>query len=853
MSNIRNNENPDQPIGGRTGGVYIPPFKLALMRQALENKSKSDDEYQRLKWEALRKSINGLINKVNVGNIKNIIPELFQENLILGRGLFARAIMKAQLASPGFTHIYAALVAVVNTKLPENGELILKRVIYSFKRAYKRRDKIVATALAKFIAHLVNHQVAHELLALQLLTVLLEEPTDDSVEIAVNFTKEVGQIIEELSPQGLHAIFERFRGILHEGDIDKRVQYTVEALFAIRKSGFKDYPAIPSELDLIEREDQITFEIGLDDEIDKEEMLDIYRYDPNYDENELFWEKIKKDILGDEDDNEEDDNNNENENDENIENNQLDTTTAPDNKILDYTQQDLINLRRTIYLTIMSALSYEECCHKLMKLQIPSGYENELCNMIVECCTNEKSYLKYYGYIGQRFCELNNIYKDTFDQVFLNQYNTIHRLETNKLRNIAKFFAHLLSTDAISWTCFDYIKLNEYDTTSSSRIFIKIIIQEIIEALGINQVKERFNDVTMEEVFSGLFPKDNPRNTRFAINFFTSIGLGGLTDNLREYLKNAPLLLAKQMKDQLIKNKNKSSDTDSSSDSSTSSDSDSDSDGSSSSSSSSSSDSDSDSDSSSSSSRSSSSSSSTNSSTKSSISSNSKIAIRKQKTNDKSKSIEIDNENDKLLEYKKKVEEMNRRGRPGTAPTKQSPPITRRKRSPSIDKASPIGRRNRSPSNDRRSSPITRRKRSPSIDKRSPLVTRRNRSPLINKESPVGRRTRSPSIDKHNDSPVGRRTRSSSIDKRIGDRPNDENDSNNNHRVRDRDYGDYNNYQYGRNRDNDERDDRRYRRNRSDSRNKRSNRYHSRSRSNDYNKRKYHDDDQTDREKRSRR
>lgn len=29
---------------------------------------------------------------------------------------------------------------------------------------------------------------------MQLLTILLEEPTDDSVEIAVNFTKEIGQV-----------------------------------------------------------------------------------------------------------------------------------------------------------------------------------------------------------------------------------------------------------------------------------------------------------------------------------------------------------------------------------------------------------------------------------------------------------------------------------------------------------------------------------------------------------------------------------------------------------------------------------------------------------------------------------
>ena len=53
---------------GRTGGVYIPPFKLAQMRAQMEAEGKKEDktskEYQRMTWEALRKSINGLINKV---------------------------------------------------------------------------------------------------------------------------------------------------------------------------------------------------------------------------------------------------------------------------------------------------------------------------------------------------------------------------------------------------------------------------------------------------------------------------------------------------------------------------------------------------------------------------------------------------------------------------------------------------------------------------------------------------------------------------------------------------------------------------------------------------------------------
>ncbi len=81
--------------------MYIPPARLKQMQQQITDKNSI--EYQRLTWEALRKSINGLCNKMTAANIKNIIPELFAENLIRGSGLFCRSIMKAQAASPTFT------------------------------------------------------------------------------------------------------------------------------------------------------------------------------------------------------------------------------------------------------------------------------------------------------------------------------------------------------------------------------------------------------------------------------------------------------------------------------------------------------------------------------------------------------------------------------------------------------------------------------------------------------------------------------------------------------------------------------------------------------------------------------
>lgn len=44
-------------------------------------------------------------------------------------------------------------------------------------------------------------------------------------------------------------------------------------------------------------------------------------------------------------------------------------------QIQDLTEQDLVNLRRTIYLTIMSSAGFEECAHKLAKMNIQEGYE----------------------------------------------------------------------------------------------------------------------------------------------------------------------------------------------------------------------------------------------------------------------------------------------------------------------------------------------------------------------------------------------------------------------------------------------------------------------------------------------
>ncbi|KAF3606464.1 hypothetical protein DY000_02051080 [Brassica cretica] len=172
-------------------GVYVPAFR---------RKEKTID-VERESWDELKRRINALVNKVSVHNLRHVVSELFEEDLIRGRGLLCRSCLKSQIASPSFTDVIAALIAVVNSKLPSIGDLLLKRLVLQIRRAFDRNDKPLLLAVVKFLAHLVNQRVACEIIALEVIHMLLRKPTEDTVEVAVVFVRECGALLLDLSPR----------------------------------------------------------------------------------------------------------------------------------------------------------------------------------------------------------------------------------------------------------------------------------------------------------------------------------------------------------------------------------------------------------------------------------------------------------------------------------------------------------------------------------------------------------------------------------------------------------------------------------------------------------------------------
>ena len=76
---------------------------------------------------------------------------------------------------------------------------------------------------------------------------------------------------------------------------------------AIRKDGFKEHLPIREGLDLVEEDDQITHMLQLDGKYQTEDLLNIFRFDKTYLENEANYKGIRDEILGSSDEDSDDD------------------------------------------------------------------------------------------------------------------------------------------------------------------------------------------------------------------------------------------------------------------------------------------------------------------------------------------------------------------------------------------------------------------------------------------------------------------------------------------------------------------------------------------------------------------
>jgi pre-mRNA-splicing factor CWC22 len=98
------------------GDVYPScPFTSHARGSVLD---KSSTEYKRLTWDALRKSITGIVNRVNVNitNIKQIVPQLFLTTTFMG-WVSSRGMLRLRLLFTVYTCVRCAMAIITLSML----------------------------------------------------------------------------------------------------------------------------------------------------------------------------------------------------------------------------------------------------------------------------------------------------------------------------------------------------------------------------------------------------------------------------------------------------------------------------------------------------------------------------------------------------------------------------------------------------------------------------------------------------------------------------------------------------------------------------------------------------------------
>ena len=291
-------------------------------------------------------------------------------------------------------------MAVVNTKLPEIGELTLNKVVAALKKSPAR-----ARPLTEFLAALYHLGVVDELVILETVSLLSDSARDSVFVMGCDFVSKCAlKLKDDMGESMLHPVFDKFRRAVQAGDASRARSRRVSSLLESRRRGYK-FPRFDlKDVKLIENdEEQIAHSVDFDDLHTRPELE---RFRPTtakiFEEEEATWRGVMLDVLGPEESDDDDD-------DESGDEEEADESAAAGVRVAsraavcavnaqsstDLSEKDLVQLRKTIYLVLMSSLIAEESAHKLLKLRVPDAHTIELANMIVECCAQERSYSSY--------------------------------------------------------------------------------------------------------------------------------------------------------------------------------------------------------------------------------------------------------------------------------------------------------------------------------------------------------------------------------------------------------------------------------------------------------------------------
>jgi len=135
------------------------------------------------------------------------------------------------------------------------------------------------------------------------------------------------------------------------------------------------------------------------------------------------------------------------------------------------------DIRKKIFLVIMSSDDYIDATQKLMKMKLKKQ-DKEIAIVIVESCAQEERFNKYYAYLAENLIRQNRSIKYSFQYSFWDHFKQLETYALRKISNLAKLLSFLVLRRALG---VHVLQALEFDSLNEHQIlFVKIFFKTLL-------------------------------------------------------------------------------------------------------------------------------------------------------------------------------------------------------------------------------------------------------------------------------------------------------------------------------------------------------------------------------------
>lgn len=405
---IRENPYVAPVVAGAAPTKYVPP--------ALRAPPASDAEA----LSRLRRQLQGLFNRLSDANMMSILKEIekiYQNN---PRGyvtttlvdLFIGMVADATTLIDTFLILHAGFIAAIYKVIgPDFGAQMLERIVLEFDKHYqpnKNGTGKQTTNIISILAELYMFQVVGCKLVFDYIKYFLEELSEINTELLLRIVRVSGSQLRQDDPSSLKDIvilLQKSVTRVGEKSLPVRTKFMIETINDLKNNKMKTgvtASAIVREhtismkkqlgtLNVRNLKGSEPLRIGLADIRDTDKKGKWWLVGASWRSNMASEVQERKSDKGEEKDG------------------SFDTINDQDDGEVDLLQlakEQRMNteVRRAIFVTVMSSSDYKDAHVRLLKLRLKKAEEVEIPRVILHCAGCEDSYNPYYTALARKFC-----------------------------------------------------------------------------------------------------------------------------------------------------------------------------------------------------------------------------------------------------------------------------------------------------------------------------------------------------------------------------------------------------------------------------------------------------------------